>query len=243
MSPVVPRLPTISMVPAARAALSTLVVAATLAACGSPSPPHPPSPPPPAAAVAERPPLQVAVEPGGPDDPTARDPFDPHRDPDPFHRDPRPPEPPERDACAPAITRSRLAECFLVVPRGFDATGSPLAAQSAFDGSTCIIWSSGGFAPQSITVDLGEVLPLDGIILTPEMTPNGPVRHRIELADTAAPGAFQTAHRIEAPMQTGVPVELPFPRRERARFVRIVTDASPSWVAWREIRLLRCGRP
>jgi hypothetical protein len=112
--------------------------------------------------------------------------------------------------------------------------------KAAFDGSTCTVWNAGSSAPQSITVDLGAPTNIDAIVLVPEMTPNGQVRQRIELSDDGR--TFQSAHRIEAPMASGTPVELVMPKRERARFMRVVSDASPSWVAWREIGVVRCGQ-
>jgi hypothetical protein len=66
------------------------------------------------------------------------------------------------------------------------------------------------------------------------------VRQRIELSDDGV--TFASAHRIEAPMASGAPVELVMPKRERARFMRVVSDVSPSWIAWREIGIVRCGR-
>ncbi len=135
----------------------------------------------------------------------------------------------------------RLARCRVIPSWRAAATGASGAAPSAFDGSTCTLWNAGGFAPQSIMVDLGATRRIDAIVLVPEMSPDGAVVHRVELSDRDDPKSFQSAHRIVAPMRTSAPVELPFPRPERARFVQIASEASPSWIAWREIVLLDCG--
>jgi hypothetical protein len=134
------------------------------------------------------------------------------------------------------------SDCRFVPALTVNATSSlgETPPKAAFDGSTCTVWNAGNFAPQSITVDLGTPTNIDAIVLVPEMTPNGQVRQRIELSDDGV--TFASAHRIEAPMASGAPVELVMPKRERARFMRVVSDASPSWIAWREIGIVRCGR-
>jgi hypothetical protein len=67
------------------------------------------------------------------------------------------------------------------------------------------------------------------------------VTHRIEVSDDGV--HFAPSQRIEAPMQSGAPVDLRLPTREHARFLRFATDASPSWVAWQEIAIVHCDRP
>ena len=70
------------------------------------------------------------------------------------------------------------------------------------------------------------------------MTPNGTVEHVIELSDDGK--RFAVAHRIQAPLRSGVAETLRLPKTERARFVRISSKKSPSWIAWREIALFQC---
>lgn len=142
-------------------------------------------------------------------------------------------------SCALPPARRSSPDCSSLFPLKVSASGGTDSAERAFDGSTCTVWSSGGVAPQSITIDLGAATDVDALILVPEMGAGGTVSHRIEVSDDGV--HFQTAQRIEAPMQNGLPVELDFPRREHTRFMRFTTDASPSRVAWREIELIRCG--
>jgi len=152
------------------------------------------------------------------------------------------PLPTAETSCELRLPARLPSDCRVIPAVGVSATGTEArsSAGNAFDGSTCTTWNAGNFAPQSITVDLGTPTDVDAIVLVPEMTPNGQVRQRIEFSDDGR--TFVSAHRIEAPMASGAPVELVMPKRERTRFVRVVSDASPSWVAWREIALVRCGR-
>ena len=144
--------------------------------------------------------------------------------------------------CELAVPARMPSACRFVPALTVNATASlgETPPKAAFDGSTCTVWNAGNFAPQSITVDLGTPTNIDAIVLVPEMSPNGQVRQRIELSDDGV--TFASAHRIEAPMASGAPVELVMPKRERARFMRVVSDVSPSWIAWREIGIVRCGR-
>ncbi len=148
--------------------------------------------------------------------------------------------PPQTGAeCALRLGRAPRAGCGLLFPLATSASGASATAGLASDGSTCTIWNAGGHAPHSVTLDLGAPTRVDVIALVPEMTPNGQVSHEIAFSDDGR--TFQVGHRLQAPMQSGVAVELVLPSPERARFVRVSTSASPSWVAWREIGLFRCG--
>jgi hypothetical protein len=114
----------------------------------------------------------------------------------------------------------------------------PGATQAAFDGDGCTIWNAGGFPPQTAAMDLGAPAEIAAFLLLPEMTPNGQASHAIE---TSIDGrAFQRMGQVQAPMQTGVLYEMVLPEPVLARFVRVVTTQSPSWVAWRDIVAVRC---
>jgi F5/8 type C domain len=193
----------------------------SLVACRPSEPPVEPDPP--------YPPADVAIEPLEPRQPLVIAAASPE------------PIPSADTSCELQLTRLP-SDCRVIPVVGVSATATEprSSAGNAFDGSTCTTWNAGNFAPQSITVDLGTPTDVDAIVLVPEMTPNGQVRQRIEFSDDGK--TFVSAHRIEAPMASAVPVELIMPKRERTRFVRVVSDASPSWVAWREIALVRCGR-
>jgi hypothetical protein len=194
-----------------------------LGSCGSPPPVVSPPPPaleePPPDVIKQRTPLVMATS--EPEDP-----------------EPAVAAPSPEDPCAVRLDRGR-SSCHVLIPLSASATLSSGDAMRAGDGSTCTEWNAGGFAPASVTLDLGTPTRIDAIVLVPEMSPGGRVRHEIAFSDDGR--SFQVGHRVEAPMQTRVPVELPLPRPERARFVRVTTTSSPSFVAWREVALFRCG--
>ncbi len=148
---------------------------------------------------------------------------------------------PAAPVCELSVPARMPSGCRFVPALTVTATSSlaETPPKAAFDGSTCTVWNAGNFAPQSITVDLGVPTNIDAIVLVPEMSPNGRVRQRIDLSDDGV--TFASAHRIDAPMAAGAPVELVMPKRERARFMRVVSDTSPSWIGWREIGIVRCG--
>ncbi len=211
-----------------RLALATTVVTLALGCgalgCGSFSPP--PAPPPLSdASTLRTDPLVIATD-------TAQD--------DPPRPDPRveiPSSNPER--CRLALTRAPRPDCRAIFPLSIGVTGGSDSASKGSDGDTCTIWNSGGFAPQSITFDLGTETRIDAIVLVPEMSPNGSVKHAVAFSNDGK--SFQVGQRVEAPMQSGVAQDLLLPAPERARFVRVTTDQSPSWIAWREVGLFRCG--
>jgi len=126
-----------------------------------------------------------------------------------------------------------------VFPLGITASANTDDASRASDGDTCSSWSSGGAAPQSVTIDLGVETRIDAIVLVPEMSPSGTTAQAIAFSKDGR--TFEVGDRIEAPLSNGVPVDLLLPKSETTRFVRVTTERSPSAIAWREIGLFRCG--
>jgi len=141
--------------------------------------------------------------------------------------------------CAIRLQRPPRSGCNAIFSLAASATGGAGEAARAGDGSSCTVWNAQGFAPQSVTLDMGTPTRIDVIALVPEMSPDGSVSHEVAFSDDGR--AFSTGHRVEAPMRNGEQVELVLPRPEKARFVRVTTTKSPSWVAWREVGLFRCG--
>jgi hypothetical protein len=175
------------------------------------------------ASTNDKPVLEIA---GEPDDP----------EPDPEPRPPPPPPPPPDDDNACLITPP--SGCQQLAPANVTADANARDAQRASDGSSCTVWNAGGFAPHSVTFDFGVVTSFRAVTLIPEMTPSGAVEHVIELSDDGK--RFAVAHRIQAPLSSGVPQTLRLPRTERARFVRVSSKKSPSWIAWREVAFFQC---
>jgi hypothetical protein len=199
---------------------SLAVFAAQLLACASDVPPPeiaPPPPPDPEPLILPANPLVMATTPP----PEQQQLVDPGAD------------------CAIRLARPPRAGCNAIFALSAQASAAQPDAGKAADGSTCTVWNAGAGAPQTITFDLGTPTRIDVIALVPEMTPDGQVAHEVALSDDGR--SFQVGHRVEAPMRSGAQVELVLPRPERARFVRVTSSRSPSFVAWREIGLFRCG--
>ncbi len=118
-----------------------------------------------------------------------------------------------------------------IVPIDHTGTGEP---SRAFDADVCTEWNAGAHAPQAIRAEAADDTPITGLLLVPEMTPNGNATHVITLDDDTfvAEASFSTvlAHFVvfEKPM--------------RARSIAVHTVASPSWVAWRAIRPFACEK-
>jgi hypothetical protein len=170
----------------------------------------------------EKPPLEIAT--GSDDEPIPDD------DPPP----PPPPPPPDDNPCL--VTPP--SGCQQLAPLSVSADANTSDSSRAGDGDSCTVWNAGGFAPHAVTFDFGVVTSFRVVTLIPEMTPSGAVEHVIELSDDGK--RFAVAHRIQAPLSSGVPETLRLPRTERARFVRVTSKKSPSWIAWREVAFFQC---
>ena len=212
----------------AACASSIAALITSIAACGPspivverpPAEPEPALLPPaePSASGNDRPPAQVAVDPPAESPQVARNTCD---------LEPR----------IAALGRG----CQRIGGVAAFGTGAEPAAVSAFDGDACSIWNSGGFAPQAATLDLGAPTLVSTVLLVPEMTPSSAtVTHVLEVSDDGR--SFQRLGQLRAPMRTGEIVELPIPGGVTTRFVRVSTSESPSWVAWRDIAVLRWRR-
>lgn len=177
-----------------------------------------------------------------------------HRDPPPYWPEQQPvnnapaapPTQPTRDlgavaagACdvAPLVTLAG-GNCHRVP--GVQATGSEAATSAnAFDGSTCTVWNSGGSAPKFVAVDLGSLQTLTGVVLVPESTP--PVATSKQIIERSDDGInWKVAYVIEGQMATMRAYAVPFASEVSARYLRVTTEKSDSWVAWRDIVPLDC---
>ena len=102
-------------------------------------------------------------------------------------------------------------------------------------------WNSGSYAPASIVLDLGpSPVYITRIALLTEMLPAmGKVRHQIRVGIT--PDALHSVcwfngvslHGEWTQIQLAEEGEL----RRKSRYIQIITHESPSWVAWRRIRV------
>ncbi|GBD86065.1 F5/8 type C domain protein [bacterium BMS3Abin02] len=108
---------------------------------------------------------------------------------------------------------------------------------AAVDGWRSTAWQSGDGPPQWIEVDLEQEATIEEILLVPSQFPAGETRHRILVA--GPDHAFRSLGEIEGKTADGD--ELRFRPAEPVsgvRFVRVETRSSPSWVSWREVKVL-----
>jgi hypothetical protein len=123
--------------------------------------------------------------------------------------------------------------------RRVTASGNPADAARATDTDSCTTWNSNDYAPQSITLDLGEPRPVGHVIVVPNMTPDGPVSQVVEVSDDGV--TFEQRARYDDRMFSGGVFGLTLQPAARARFVRVRTLVSPSWVAWFEVVPVACA--
>lgn len=116
----------------------------------------------------------------------------------------------------------------------FEGAGPELA----IDG-TMRQWTSGGFPPQWIELDLKKPQELSKIRLTVGQSPDGPTVHQVWIK---SPGRdYVMSHEFKGDTKDSQVLEyLPAPGVVVAA-VKIVTTASPSWVGWREIDLVKAA--
>jgi len=105
----------------------------------------------------------------------------------------------------------------------------------AIDG-TMRQWTSGGFPPQWIEVDLTSPLEISLVRLTVGQSPDGPTVHEVWIR---APGKdYAMVHQFKGTTKDNQILEYRPGAGVVAASVKIVTTASPSWVGWREIEVL-----
>ncbi len=111
------------------------------------------------------------------------------------------------------------------------------APQAAVDGNVGSQWGAGADAPQWLEIDLEAPADVASIELVVAQFPAGTTRHRVLVGPRR--GQLQPAGVIEQRTNEGdvLVIQLDAPGGEGVRFVRVETLASPSWVAWREVRV------
>lgn len=113
-------------------------------------------------------------------------------------------------------------------------------AKQAVDGDPKTLWSAGGQAPQTITLTLDHAYLVDSIQLVVAQTPDGQTTHEIWLGDPS--GSLTLYKKLDDTWTAdGDTVTIPVTPARVVTRVQVRTDDSPSYVAWREIRVL--GKP
>lgn len=107
---------------------------------------------------------------------------------------------------------------------------------NAFDNNVNTVWSAGDFAQQYIQADLGKNYSISQIRLNVAQTPNGPTTHQIYVALTV--DTLRLIGTLNKRTDDGEWLEFNN-SASNVRYIRIHTVDSPSWVAWREIKVYK----
>lgn len=114
------------------------------------------------------------------------------------------------------------------------------SAQQAIDNNENTIWSAGGNAPQDIMLTLNRPYLVDSLQLLVSQAPAGQTTQEIWLG---TPDGKLTLYKKLTNTYTwdGETLTIPIQPAQVIERVLVRTDASPSFVAWREVRVM--GRP
>jgi hypothetical protein len=139
----------------------------------------------------------------------------------------------QSDPCTPTLFDPNVAADRPVSASSFLPDEPP---EHAVDGESAQ-WGSGSDAPQWLEVDLGSASTVTGVELTVAQFPAGPTLHVVEVR--LADGSLREVHRFEGTSEEGDVLEAMFePALTDVVGVRVTTLSSPSWVSWRELRVL-----
>jgi hypothetical protein len=110
----------------------------------------------------------------------------------------------------------------------------------AIDGNPATAWEAGNFPVQWIEVNLGAAIEFRRIRLLVSQLPDGDTTHNIYVGDN--PANLSLVHQFQGFTSNSSWIEwTASPAIPNARFVRIETTASPSWVSWFEVEIYEDG--
>lgn len=109
-------------------------------------------------------------------------------------------------------------------------------AYLAIDDDTETIWSSKQHAPQWYAIELDQHYLVDRVEMVITQSPPGPTSHEIWLGHGSGPRTFYT-RLSDVHTEDGQAVAIPVDPPQNVNEVLILTLKSPSWVAWRELRV------
>jgi len=120
---------------------------------------------------------------------------------------------------------------YVAATASSNASGSLQAY--AVDGNPETAWNSGGGPPAWIELDLKRTVTLAKVHLLVGQLPAGPTTQQLYFGPSPAPTALiATLSGSTKDMQW---LDIDVPGQPTGRYLRVLTTASPSWVAWREI--------
>jgi hypothetical protein len=121
------------------------------------------------------------------------------------------------------------------------SSSSGVVATTASDGDPSTVFNSDAHPPHALTVELAEPTTISALVLTTEQTPAGVTSHVVEVSDDRA--RWTEAGSLHGHTVTETAYAATVRGVPAARYVRIRTIESPSWVAFREVALVACARP
>lgn len=102
------------------------------------------------------------------------------------------------------------------------------------DGELSTKWNSGAVAPNWIQLDLGQPTTISKVRLNVAQSPSGPTTHQISAGPT--PDKLTLVEALDGNTTDAQWIELNKPINN-ARYLKIETIKSPSWIAWNEIEI------
>ncbi len=140
----------------------------------------------------------------------------------------------------PATMRENVAvlgygRTFIIDERGWLVVENE-AANLAIDGDLDSAWNSQQYAPQWFSVVLNDLYLVDRLQLVVTQAPAGPTTHEVWLGDGSG---TRTLYKRFSNVHTedGQTLEVAIEPPRSVNEVLILTLDSPSWVAWREVRV------
>lgn len=138
-------------------------------------------------------------------------------------------------ACELGPHLAGLAGCTRITPVAASATSD---ASAVIDEDVCTVWNSGGFPPHELVLELPEHSDVSGLVLVTEQTPDGVTTQIVETSDDAQ--AWTELATLHGHTTTESVYAARTQRGRRARYVRVRSVASPSWIAFREVAVVSC---
>lgn len=144
------------------------------------------------------------------------------------------------DPCSPASFPGQ--NLSYQKPATASAATSSSPASNAVDGNLQTPWSSGGFAPQWIEINLLAPQTIGEIRLTVNQLPDGETVHRIWARGPTE--QYRLLEELQGFTKTEQVIDVALASPWTGiQYVKVETVSSPSWVAWEEIEILSPGPP
>lgn len=111
----------------------------------------------------------------------------------------------------------------------------------AIDGNpTTTTWNAGTFAPAWIQVDLGQTYSLSQVRLLTAQYPDGHTTH--EIYGGPSPSSLTLLGTVDGSTSSSQWLQLTT-GATNVRYVKVLTTASPSWIAWFEVEVYQAAQP